>query len=71
MKNLAARILALIVYNLSTVVGASALVGGQSIGKAALTALAPVVPVVAVLARSFYKDGKLTKQEIDIALEDE
>lgn len=68
MKKLALRILALVVYNMATVVGSSAALGGQSIGKATLTALAPVLPVIAMLARSYYQDGKLTQKETDIAL---
>jgi hypothetical protein len=67
MKSLAARLTALAVYNLTTIVGASALLGGAELWKAVAVAGANTLPVVAMLAKAYYTDGKITKSEEDIA----
>lgn len=73
-KNIATRMLAVVIATALGTIGAGSIVGFDTWKTAALAAIMAVAVVAEDLARSFLKDGNLTDAEINVAfskIEDE
>ena len=67
-RTLVLRIGAVFAYSAMAIIGGSSIVGGIPVWKAAVLAgISAAAQVVEKLARAYADDGRITKEEIDLA----
>ena len=67
-RTLVLRIGAVFAYSAMAIIGGSSIVGGIPVWKAAVLAgISATAQVVEKLARAYADDGRITKEEIDLA----